>query len=300
MAEPWIKLYRKFTEWEWYQDTNCKVVFLHLLLTANWEKKRWQGMEVDAGELVTSNASLAEEVCLTVDQVRLALKKLVECGAITRKSTNRFTIITIRNFKTYQTNPKHQSKTAQRGDGFEEYGEPNQSPNKSQTEPNQNPTPKELKNGRNIEYKDYSSGSSIYNINNIYSDSAASSAEVQSVFKAYQENIGVLSPRTVEILSERIAAQGAALVSLAVVEAAECNARNVRYIEKVLIAWEDAGVKSVEDVKLRQAERAQKKASAVSGNVAKSKFRNYPEKYEITEDDKKFIEKAMWEYEADS
>ena len=89
MAEPWIKLYRKFTEWEWYQNTNCKVVFLHLLLTANWEKKRWQGMEVDAGELVTSNASLAEEVCLTVDQVRLALKKLVECGAITRKSTNR-------------------------------------------------------------------------------------------------------------------------------------------------------------------------------------------------------------------
>lgn len=38
----WIKLHRKLINWEWYQDTNVKVVFLHLLLIANHEDKKWQ------------------------------------------------------------------------------------------------------------------------------------------------------------------------------------------------------------------------------------------------------------------
>ena len=41
--EGWISLYKKFVNWEWYQDTNVKSVFIHLLLLASYEDKKWQG-----------------------------------------------------------------------------------------------------------------------------------------------------------------------------------------------------------------------------------------------------------------
>lgn len=36
----WIKLHRKFTDWEWYHDRKVKEVFLHLLLKANYQEKK--------------------------------------------------------------------------------------------------------------------------------------------------------------------------------------------------------------------------------------------------------------------
>lgn len=32
-----IKLFRKFLDWGWYQDINTKVLFIHMLLKANWK-----------------------------------------------------------------------------------------------------------------------------------------------------------------------------------------------------------------------------------------------------------------------
>ncbi len=300
MSEPWIKLYRKFTEWEWYSDVNCKAVFMHLLLTANWKPKKWQGHLIDVGELVTGREALAEAVGISTQQCRTALKKLVESEVIEVDTSNRFSKIRISNYKMYQNQPTdNQSESIGNTDvESDAVSEVNQQVTNNQPTDNQQITrTKELKNDRNIEYIDNSSGSSIYNINNIYSESAAATAEIESVFKTYQENIGVLTPIIVQTLSERITAQGAALVSLAVVEAVECNARNIRYIEKILIAWEDSGIKTVEDVKLRKAEREQKKASSLPGNVARSGFRNYPESYGISEDEKDAIDKMMREYD---
>lgn len=44
--EGWIKLYRKFLNWEWYKDNNVKIIFLHLLLTANHKDKKWKGKTI--------------------------------------------------------------------------------------------------------------------------------------------------------------------------------------------------------------------------------------------------------------
>lgn len=250
--------------------------------------------------MVIGREALAEAVGISIQQCRTALKKLVSSEAIEVEATKQFSKIKILNYKFYQNQPTtNQAESTENTDVEDSaVSESNQQLTNNQPTINQRATTtKELKNGRNIEYNNNSGCSSIYNINNIYSDSAASTADIESVFKLYQENIGVLTPRIVEILKERITAQGAALVSLAVVEAVECGARNIRYIEKILLAWEDSGIKTAEDVKFRQAERAQKKASAVSGNVAKSKFRNYPESYEITEDEKAMIDKIMREAE---
>ena len=47
----WIKLFRRFTEWEWYKNTNVKIVYLHLILMANPKEKQWQGMKIKRGQL---------------------------------------------------------------------------------------------------------------------------------------------------------------------------------------------------------------------------------------------------------
>ena len=100
---PWIKLYRKFIDWEWYGDISCKVIFLHLLLTANWKAKKWQGKVIDVGELVTSVAMLSECVGLSEQQTRTALKKLKDSEVITCEATNKYTIIKVLNYCAYQS-----------------------------------------------------------------------------------------------------------------------------------------------------------------------------------------------------
>ena len=310
--EPWIKLYRKFTEWEWYRDINCKVVFLHLLLTANWKPKKWQGIVVGAGELVTSRASLAEEVDLSVQQIRTSLKKLSESGVIKIDTTNKYTVIHINNYEKYQEKPKNQPTNNQAesvgavGVGGSAKSKSNKRVTINQPSNNQQiTTPKELKKDRIIEDIDNRCccNNNIYNINNTADepkDNAAASADIAKVFSDYEKNIGVLSPMIVDILRERITAQGAALVSLAIVEAVKNNAKTVRYIERVLLAWEDAGIKTVDAAKLRIAERWQKASEndmdKLPGNVQKSSFRNYPQSDVIGETEKKAIAEMMKSY----
>ena len=76
----YVKISRKILEWEWYTDANTKVLFLHILLKANWKDGRFQGIEVPRGSFVTSLQNLAAETGLTVRNVRTALKHLENTG----------------------------------------------------------------------------------------------------------------------------------------------------------------------------------------------------------------------------
>lgn len=101
--EGWIKLHRQILDWEWYDDINVKVLFLHLLLTANYEDKKWQGTTIKRGQLVTSRQHLAEQTGLSEQQVRTAINKLKSTNNITTKSTNKYTTVTIENYELYQS-----------------------------------------------------------------------------------------------------------------------------------------------------------------------------------------------------
>jgi|TARA_Y100000310_G_C20647796_1_gene797621 hypothetical protein len=102
MDNGWIKLHRKFTKWEWYDDINTKVLFIHLLITANYEDKNWRGTLIKRGQKVTSLPNLAKETCLTIRNVRTSLDRLKSTGELTDQSTNRFRLITICNYDEYQ------------------------------------------------------------------------------------------------------------------------------------------------------------------------------------------------------
>lgn len=98
----WICIHRKMTDWEWYQDSNVKAVFLHCLLKANWEEKKWQGQIVKRGEFITSYDHLAQELGMNVSSVRRALEKLKQTGEISTKSTNKNTVVKCLKYCVYQ------------------------------------------------------------------------------------------------------------------------------------------------------------------------------------------------------
>lgn len=105
-----IKIHRKLLKWEWYSDLNVRVLFFHCLLKANHKSEKWQGIEIKAGQFVTSYGHLAKECGLTVHQTRTALDKLKMTGEIANKTTSRYSIITIKNWNLYQANGKQDGK----------------------------------------------------------------------------------------------------------------------------------------------------------------------------------------------
>lgn len=100
--EGWICLYKKLINWEWYQDGNTCRLFIHLLLLANYEDKRWHGILIRRGQLITSSEHLAKDLNLSRQQIRTALDKLKSTNEITTKSTNKYTLITIEKYEDYQ------------------------------------------------------------------------------------------------------------------------------------------------------------------------------------------------------
>lgn len=104
MLEGYIKLHRKITEWEWYDDANTLRLFLHVLLNANHTSKNWHGIEIKSGELLTGRFKLAQALKLSEQQIRTSLNKLKLTNVITIKSTSQYSIITIKNWNLYQQN----------------------------------------------------------------------------------------------------------------------------------------------------------------------------------------------------
>ena len=98
-----IKLHRKLVAWGWYQDYVVKDVFLHLLLTANFKPTPWKDRILEEGQVVIGSQSLAAELGFSRQQVRTAIKKLKSTNEITIESTNKFSIITIVNWRDYQS-----------------------------------------------------------------------------------------------------------------------------------------------------------------------------------------------------
>lgn len=105
-----IKIYRQMVNWEWYQDLNVFRLFTHLLLTVNYEDKKWQGITIPRGSKVTSLNHLAEETGLSVRQVRVALDKLKMTNEVTSKTTNKYTLISVVKYSDFQDNKKANGK----------------------------------------------------------------------------------------------------------------------------------------------------------------------------------------------
>jgi hypothetical protein len=98
----WIKLHRQFLDWEWYDDHNTSRLFLHMLLKANHEDKKWRGQIIHAGSFIGSLGGLSEQTGISLQSVRTSLDRLKSTHQVTCKTTCRHTLFTLVKWRMFQ------------------------------------------------------------------------------------------------------------------------------------------------------------------------------------------------------
>jgi Mn-dependent DtxR family transcriptional regulator len=103
MEQGWIKIHRKITKWEWYDDANTFRVFFHILINANHEDARWRGYDIKRGQFATSVKRLSRELKLSDKSVRVSLDHLKRTNEMASKGNNTFSLFTVLKYDEYQT-----------------------------------------------------------------------------------------------------------------------------------------------------------------------------------------------------
>ena len=98
----WIFLHKCILEWEWYKDINTKGLFIHCLLKANYSDKEWKGKLIKRGQFFTSTENLANELNLSIKQIRTSLKKLEKTKELGIQGASNGTMITVCKYESYQ------------------------------------------------------------------------------------------------------------------------------------------------------------------------------------------------------
>ncbi len=102
----WIKIYRQLMDTSFYRNSAVVHLFIHLLIMSNHKKHKFllggEEIEVDEGQLVTGRETLSEQTGISVQTIRTCLEALESTNTITIKTTNRYSVITIQNWKNFQ------------------------------------------------------------------------------------------------------------------------------------------------------------------------------------------------------
>ncbi|MGG3737221.1 DnaD domain-containing protein [Aeribacillus pallidus] len=109
-----------------------------------------------------------------------------------------------------------------------------------------------------------STNNNVNNINNKFNNN-------NNAFEFYEKNFGLLSPFNAELLSQLIDEHSEELVLAAMKVALKRNARNLKFVETVLLNWRDAGVKTIEDARAVEAEfQRRNKFQVLKGGVVRN------------------------------
>ena len=102
----WIKLHRNLIDWEWYDDHNTTRLFIHCLVRANFEARKWKGISIARGQFWTSIPTLCSETGLSTSQIRTSLNKLKLTGELTVESQAQGRMVTVLEYDQYQADDR--------------------------------------------------------------------------------------------------------------------------------------------------------------------------------------------------
>jgi len=102
----WIKLYRQTVDDGWLQNAELWTFWCYCLLKASHKKHTarvgYQRIELMPGQLIFGRKKAAAELETTERKIRTYLKILQTEGNVTIKTTNKYSVITICKWETYQ------------------------------------------------------------------------------------------------------------------------------------------------------------------------------------------------------
>jgi len=136
-------LHRKILEWEWFDHPNAFRLFIYILLKANYEPKKWHGIDIGRGQLLTSLATISKETGMSVRSIRTSLTSLKSTNELTSQTTSKYSLLTVVKYEEYQA--RDQDATSQTTSG---------ATNERQASDKQTTTTKETKNIKNIKKQD--------------------------------------------------------------------------------------------------------------------------------------------------
>jgi len=197
----WVMLSRLVMREPWYTDLNAKAVFIHILLTVKFTEQYFKGIKLQPGQCVTTFKKLAEETGLTVTKIRVAIKKLEKAEILTRKITNKFTVITL-----------------------VKYSVPGSQQTKNDTQNDNQMTHKNAKNNKPTYYAIMNSNNDN-NVSSIGGDKI--SDDTWKAARYYEERFGMISSNKVRQLNDLIEDHGLDLVLFALRQANTGNANAV-------------------------------------------------------------------------
>lgn len=117
-----IKLKREILEWRWYTDINTTRLYLHILLTANYDSQDFRDITIHRGQKVASINRLVAETGLSEKEVRTALNHLKKTKDISVETKSKYSIITVNNYDKYvDTASDGQTKGKQRTSKGQQY-----------------------------------------------------------------------------------------------------------------------------------------------------------------------------------
>lgn len=260
----YIKLHRSITGWEWYDDTNAKVVFLHLLLTVNPFDQNWHGKQIRRGQRAITLTDLAEELHISIDQLRTALNKLERTTEITRSKIGKIGLITVVNYDKYQS---------------EAHDNPTEIPRKSHDNPTVIPRNKEYKESKNISHIAAAD-------NNIISSARVREGAVAELCRAYENNFGNLPRIAIEEFNKSIG-EGLQpeLIGRVIRETAAGGAKSpLRYIKAILARCK------ADDITTAEQFDKSKERGAVPGRGAGHAAKSSIASYDLREIEKMLME----------
>jgi len=107
MGEGWVKLHRQSIENGWLKNHKLWTFWTYCLMKATRKKYKakigYQEISLLPGQFIFGRKTASEETGLSERSIRTSVDFLRKAGNMTSKTTNKFSIVTICNWTTYQS-----------------------------------------------------------------------------------------------------------------------------------------------------------------------------------------------------
>lgn len=226
LGRGYVAFPRGLTDWEWYTEPNTARLYFHLLLTANWSRKQWQGITIQPGQLVTSVAHLSAQTGMSIHQARTALEHLKETGYVAIRTTPKYSVITLNDYMCITGLDKLNGKPAdtQLADGWQAPGK--QTATTLPSIPSQPELPST-------------------------SGGTTPTSEHSVVFTEYEANIGTLAPRCKAELADYARSLGDEVTCAVLHKCGDLGGHSWAYVRKALEDAAGLGCQTAQDYRRR-------------------------------------------------